>query len=143
LLELLIAMAIAALLSALASSAYGRFVDASRRADGRAALLALAAAQERHLLAHATYAERLVAPGSAPDPESADGSALPWPDVSLQQHYAVTIARGDVEGYRLEARPRGVQARDRGCVLLALEGTGRREARDESGADVTRRCWGG
>jgi type IV pilus assembly protein PilE len=150
LLELLIATLIAALLAALATAGYTRFVDASRRADGRAALLALAAAQERHFLRHATYAERLAPPAEGASLPGAPAAAPPdnpaevaWPDVSPQGHYRLGIASGGVNGYRLTATPQGVQARDEPCVLLLLDGTGHREARDADGSDATRRCWTG
>jgi type IV pilus assembly protein PilE len=150
LLELLVALAIVASLAALATASYAHFTVAARRFDARAALAGLAAAQERHFLRHASYANRF----ASTDPRGGAGGlgvtdepdapgVLPASDVSPQAYYALAI--GDVAGtdYRLEARPRGAQARDRECAVFVLERSGLRYARDAAGDDTTRRCWTG
>lgn len=153
LLEVLVALAVVACLATLATASYTHFVVAARRFDARAALLALAAAQERHFLRHAEYAARLAptrgAPAGTPGepapeaPTEPPPGTLRWPDVSPQSYYAVAIATAENGGYRLEARPRGAQAGDRECAVFVLDGTGLRGARSAAGADTTRRCWSG
>jgi type IV pilus assembly protein PilE len=150
LLELLAALAIVASLATLATASYAHFTVAARRFDARAALAGLAAAQERHFLRYSSYAHRFTSAdprGSAgglgvPDEPDVPG-ALPASDLSPQAYYALAI--GDVAGtdYRLEARPRGAQARDRECAVFVLERSGLRYARDAAGEDTTRRCWAG
>lgn len=150
LLELLAALAIVASLATLATASYVHFTVAARRFDARAALTGLAAAQERHFLRHSSYADRFAstdprggAGGLAVSDERDAPGALPASDVSPQAYYALVI--GDVAGtdYRLEARPRGAQARDRECAVFVLERSGLRYARDAAGEDTTRRCWAG
>lgn len=140
LLELLVAMAIVATLASLATASYSHFVVTSRRFDARAALGAVAAAQERHYLRHSAYAARFAPPAAAAD---VPPGTLPMLDLSPQEHYALALVVDAPQGYRVEARPRGSQARDRECALFVLESTGMRSARDASGTDTTRRCWAG
>ena len=120
----------------------------ARRFDARAALVALASAQERHFLRYTRYADRLAPETTAAGPRGGGGDAdvegtLTSPAVSPQAHYALAIGAVADEDYRLEARPRGVQARDTECVLFVLERSGLRSARDAAGRDTTRRCWAG
>jgi type IV pilus assembly protein PilE len=150
LLELLAALAIVTSLATLATASYAHFTVAARRFDARAALAGLAAAQERHFLRYSSYADHFASTG----PRDASGGlgvpgepdspgALPASDLSPQAYYDLAI--GGVAGteYRLEARPRGAQARDRECAVFVLERSGLRYARDAAGEDTTRRCWAG
>lgn len=146
LLELLVALSIVALLAALAQASYSRFVLGARRLDARTALADVAAAQERHYLRYARYAERLL---DAPPPATTaralgpDEFTLPLAEISPQAWYRIAVVAADDEGYRLEARPQGLQGEDRECALFVLEATGRRSARNASGGDSSRRCWAG
>lgn len=148
LLELLAALVIVACLVSLATASYAHFTVAARRFDARAALVALAAAQERHFLRHASYAGQLAttdagtgSAGASDDSNTPD--VLPSPAISPQAHYSLAIEAVGATAYRLEARPRGAQARDTECAVFVLERSGLRTARSASGADTTRRCWAG
>lgn len=150
LLELLAALAIVACLATLATASYGHFTIVARRFDARAALAGLAAAQERHFLRYASYAHRLASAAAGPDGADLGGLAdanlpgvLPWSAISPQEHYTLAIGDAGDADYRLEARPRGAQARDRECAVFVLERSGLRYARNASGDDTTRRCWAG
>jgi type IV pilus assembly protein PilE len=153
LLEVLAALAIVAILAALAQASYAHFALAARRVEARAALTAVAAAQERHYLRHARYAERIdgSADGDGGSPalpgttngSSEDPATLAFSVRAATGHYRLEIAAADAEGYRLEARPVGAQRRDLDCALFVVEATGRRWAADARGAAATQRCWGG
>lgn len=146
LLELLVALAIVATLTVLAQASYSRFVLGARRLDARLALADVAAAQERHYLRYARYAEQLLDDASRVStvrPLGPDDTTLPVAGTSPQSYYRIAIVAADEEGYRLEARPLGGQMQDRVCALFVLEATGRRTAQDSSGADSSRRCWSG
>lgn len=134
LLELLVVLSIATTLAVLGLSGYDRSIAAAHRAEARAALLALASAQERHYLDHSRYAARL---GGGDDDE-----ALAFDPETASGWYAVSILAGDRAEFRAEARAQGTQRRDHGCAVFVLESSGRREARDADGADATARCWG-
>lgn len=148
LLELLTTLAIVACLATLATASYTHFTVAARRFDARAALAGLAAAQERHFLRYSSYASRLAYAGESAvtlgGRDAADvPGVLPWSDVSPQAHYTLAIGEAAGTDYRLEARPRGAQARDSECAVFVLERSGLRSARNASGEDTTRRCWAG
>ena len=149
LVEVLAALAIVAVLASLAVASHERFLLAARRLDARAALVALAAAQERHRLAHGRYADRLApanpARAAAGVPRTGDGGATPaalaYDATSPEGWYELRIAAVDDDGYRLEARARGAQRRDRDCASLTLDGTGGRAGFDAEGRENTARCW--
>ncbi len=151
-LEVLVALAIVATLAALAQASHAHFVLAARRVEARAALTAVAAAQERHYLRHARYAERLqerpdeyaIGPANGGDRGDADDpTTLAFHAPTVTEHYRIEIAAADADGYRIEARPVGTQRRDRDCALFVFDATGRRWAADAAGTSATRRCWAG
>lgn len=138
LLELVVALAIAAILAQLATSGYETTLLRSRRLDARTALLAVASAQERHYLEHGRYAARF-------DPTATEddlAAALPLAATSPDGHYALRLATDpDALQYAATALPRATQRRDRACARLTLDHAGHRTASDVRGADATAACW--
>lgn len=123
LLELLIALAVLAILSAVAWPSYQDTVHKSRRADARAALLEAAQLLERCHTVHQRYnhADCVIPAGS---PEG---------------FYRITepVARS-AHAYRLRATPIGAQASDaQACGYLELDQTGQRSASGHAAAH----CW--
>ena len=113
LVELVVAVALAALLAAVALPAYTQHLAAGRRADAVAALMQLQMAQERHHVNHGVYAGDRAALRGA-------GTA-----VSAQGFYDITLAPlpdAPGQGYVAEALPRanGPQSRDSECPRLTL-----------------------
>ncbi len=112
LIELLLAMAVLAILLALAWPSYGELVRKSRRLDAVTALYQIQLAQERYHAAHYRYAESLSEIGwSHDETDSAEG------------HYRLRLAPvADARRvYRALAQPRpgSDQARD-ACGVFAL-----------------------
>lgn len=148
LLEILATLAIVAILATLAVGSHGRFLLTARRYDARAALVALAAAQERHRLAHGRYAAAFANPrnpasGGADNPstrESTDDS-LSFAATSPEGWYELRILAGDEQRYALEARARGAQRRDGACARFTLDDTGGRGAYAVEGTETTADCW--
>ena len=136
--DLLVALAIVALLATVAVPSYRAQLERARRAEARAALLAIAAAQEAHYLECRSYASALDADGAA----SCDPARLRLPDSAADGAYSVEITDADASGWhaRAIAGPAGAQARDRRCREIALDSTGRRTARDADGRDSDD-CW--
>jgi type IV pilus assembly protein PilE len=144
LLELVIALGIAALVATFATAGFERTVLRSHRLDAHAALAAVASAQERHHLEYARYASRFDPSAAAHDAAASDAAAeaLPLDAISPGGHYALALETdADALGYRVTARPLAAQRRDAACALLGLDHTGRHTARDSYGADTSATCW--
>lgn len=140
LVELMVALVVVAILSAIAVPGYGSVMQRVNRNDARMALLRLQHLQERHYSAHLRYAERLGTPG--------DEITLPASPSSDAGHYQLSLSVSS-EGQRFlavaTARPDGRQSSDSACQKLSVDETGRRRAAGQSGAwrdEDPQRCWG-
>lgn len=115
LIELLAALAIAAVLAALALPVYGRYAYRARRIEGRELLLRIAHAEERHYAAYNRYGELAEL-----------GFAEPaWSD---QGYYRATLQLGAgdrPQTFIARAWPSSTQADD-ACGALTLDDTGRK-----------------
>jgi type IV pilus assembly protein PilE len=136
LMELMVAVAIVAVLSAIALPTYQGVRHRLQRTDAKLALLWVQYQQERHYAAHNSYAalSELSAP-AATSPRSAGG------DYDL----AVTLTDGG-QGYvaTAEAHANGRQARDSDCRQLSINELGQRRSATDSGnwSDTDPyRCW--
>lgn len=129
LVELLAVLAIAALLAAIAIPSWHAIVVRAQRSDGTAALLALAAAQERYRFVHGHYA-----PATAPAPPDGLGLAT-----SARGWYALEIEFANAQRFLASATPTpgSPQHRDTRCQRLTIDETGARGA--EPGPVAA--CW--
>jgi type IV pilus assembly protein PilE len=123
LLELLVAMALAALLLTLGLRSQQGQGLRSGRLDAVEALTRLQQAQEQHRSAHGLYASELAA---------LVGTAA----TSRQGRYAIALDRSGGEAYRATAVAQGAQARDTACAKLTLEV---RQGFAQTGPDAG--CW--
>lgn len=136
LLELLIALTVMGILSALAWPGYSAIMLRTQRHDAQLALLDLQHAQERHYLRHFQYTDLLTeapAEGGLGRGERSDGG---------EYRLSVTL-HADGQGYTAHAfpAPESRQGRDRTCARFSLDHTGRHAATDVTGSDTTRDCW--
>lgn len=121
LIELMITVAILAIIVGIAVPAYNNQVQKSRRADGQSALLSAAQQLERCFTTTNSYA----------------GCA--YTDTSQDGFYAISRLNEDSAAtYTLQAAPQGAQAADTECGTLTLDHLGRK-----GHADGGTRCWGG
>jgi type IV pilus assembly protein PilE len=125
LLELLAVVAVLAILALAAVPTYRAAMLRSQRAEATAALLGLAAAQERFHLQHHTYATDVAA---APP----DGLGLQ--PVTLGGRYAIAITAADASTFTATATAQGRQAQDTHCAEFGIDAAG---ARTATNAD----CW--
>ena len=133
LLELVIAMAVAAILMTVALPSFADALRRARRAEGTHALLQLQLAQERWRTDHPRYAAAL--------------SDIGLPGPTPNGHYQLAIASADDAGFVATATAAGVQAGDARCMVLKLEhrlGRTLRTSVDSGGVaadDQPNRCW--
>lgn len=136
LIELLVALVVAATLAAIALPGYRAQVLRAHRFEAMEALLSAAAAQERFHLAHGRYATWLSGEGDG-EPTLAVAPVTPG------GRYRLELREAGAGRYRAQARPvsgRGQDA-DTRCAVFEIEASGRRGARDAAGRDSTQECW--
>lgn len=127
LIEVMITVAIVAILSMIAYPSYVQYVVRSNRAAAESFMHEVAAAQERFLLDNRAYA------GSLSTLQYA--SNVP---ANVASNYTITLSASSVPpSYQLTATPQGSQqANDRACGTLTLTNTGSKSA---SGSALN--CW--
>ena len=131
LIELMIAVAILAIVMGIAIPSYNQWVIESGRADGKAELFRVAQVLERCFTRYSTYV-----PGDASAPaECANG----WSDQSEKQKYTVTV-QATATTFTLTAAPLDGQANDDECQSLTLTNTGQRGL-DGGATGTVDDCW--
>jgi type IV pilus assembly protein PilE len=125
LIELLVVVVVLAILALAATPGFRSSMLRAQRTEATAALLALAAAQERFHLQHHVYATDLAA--APPDGLGLDA-------VTESGRYLLTITAADAAGFTATATARGRQARDTRCAEFGIDATGARTATAED-------CW--
>lgn len=128
LIELLVVMVIAGILTMVAVPSYRQSVIKSRRADARVALNDVAQRLERCYTQFGAY--------DAAGCGIADGDEV----ASKEGFYLVTVTIEDVDDvatYSLSAAPQGAQDDDTDCENLEMDALGNRSATGEN----TTHCW--
>lgn len=136
LIELMIVVAIVGVLGAIAMPAYNNYVLRGKRAEGRNALMDLAARQERFYSDNNQYTPTLGAGGlNYAEPGSCGAVAG---DNTETCRYAITISNvtGSRQGFLITAAP---VAADPECGSLTLNNTG---TRGITGTGTAADCWG-
>ena len=121
LIELVVTVAIVAILTAIAIPAYTEQVRKSRRADGKAVALQMVQALERWHTVNNTYADFSTTMNSPTDDDP---------------FYIVTAEDLSVTTYTVSAEPQGDQVHDK-CGTLTVSQTGARTPNDDDLSD----CW--
>lgn len=101
LVELLVALAVVAILAGISYPSYHQQVARSRRADAQQALMELAQRMEQQHFRLGSYAGARL------------GGRGVYPDTSRAGHYHLAITEATADSYSLLATPRGVQRQDR------------------------------
>lgn len=133
LIELMIVVAIVAILSMVAYPSYQQYIAQGVRSEGAAILLEAAAKQEQYYLDFHTYASSMTALGYSANP-------LVYPLGSgTAGTYQISVS-GNADGFTLTATAINKQAaRDSDCSSLKLDHLGTRSSNSDS-TDVTG-CW--
>ena len=131
LIELMIVVAIVAILAAIALPSYQDSVRKSRRVDGVAALLRLQLAQEKFRANCRFYAGSLAGADSCG--ANAGASTLNFSTSSEEGYYTIAITAANGNSYTITADPQNSQASDSGCDPLQFT--------YPAGAQTPAGCW--
>jgi type IV pilus assembly protein PilE len=150
LIELMIAIAILAILASIAVPAYRDSVMRARRADAITTLQQAMLLQERYRANSPVYATHLLAAGSSlTGVGTSDSSGAAASVTTPGGTYTITLSDASAAGYALLAQAQGAQAGDSGCQFLQLAVAGGQvtQASGSSSAlgndqAANRRCWG-
>ena len=129
LIELVVAIGIVGILSAIAIPAYNQYTMKANRTDATQAMTYDAQALERCYSQAFTYAGCASAPA---------GSAT-----SSQGYYTVTIAVPTASSFTITATPlKAPQTSDSSCTTFTLNSAGTQGATNSANAVTTSTCWG-
>lgn len=136
--ELLVALAILALLAAAATPLWVRQIERARRLDATDALMRVAVLQERFYFENGRYAR--AGELGAPPPA---GLGVAGTERGYYQLRLRAPEGGLSGGFAVEAiaAPEGPQAGDGQCRVLSIDSTGRRASESAGGEDTTDACW--
>ena len=112
LIELVITVAVIAILAAIALPSYQQYVIRSKRSAAQAAMMDIANRQQQFLLANRSYADNAAL--------AASGYALPS-EVGSNYSYSITLSATTEPGFTLTLTPTGSQASD-GALSLNNQG---------------------
>ena len=145
LIELMVAVAVTAIIATVAVTSYSSFVLKAHRTEAKSALLGLASLEERYLSTNTVYTSSSTALGYS-------GS---WPILVGSGYYqvqqpvlalpvlAVAGTPAIPAGFTITAipKPGGQQAGDTACASFTVTSTGARTALNASGVDNSATCW--
>lgn len=136
LLELMVVVAIAALMAAIVLPNYDQHIKRARRTEAKQALASIATKLEKYFLNNNQY--------------TTDISQLPGHKLQVSggeyftenRHYKITVVNAG-SNWRVEAEidGGGNQNNDTACRIFTLYLDGRRSAEDDGGNDSTSKCW--
>jgi len=126
LIELMVGMAIVAILGTMALSSYRSQVMKGHRSDAMTSLSSMSQSLER------CYAQNFVYTGCA---------AVTAGSVSTQNGYYQVTTTLTATTYSLTAAPTGAQVNDKTCSQFIVTNASQ-SAKDNSGTDQTTACWG-
>ena len=136
--ELLVTLAILALLAAAATPLWIKQIERARRLDATDALVRVAVLQERFYFENGRYARAVEL--AAPPPV---GLGVAGTERGYYQLRLRPPEEASSDGFAIEAIAdlEGPQAGDEQCRVLALDSTGRRTSENAEGEDSTDACW--
>ncbi|MEJ2161085.1 MAG: type IV pilin protein [Chromatiales bacterium] len=133
LIELMVVVLIVGILAAFAIPSYRQYVLRANRADAKATLLRLAAAQEQFYAQNNTYTNNLAAAPPA-------GLGIAGTE---KGYYQLNVVNADATGFTVTAAPGAMspQLQDGACQTFTITATGVRSSINGAGADSTAECW--
>jgi len=137
LIELMISVAIVAILAAVALPSYTSYVMRSKRADAKNALLDLASREERYFSINNTYTN---------DPVKLQyGAGTTFPlnvTISGATNYQLSVPTANATAFTIKATPQGGQIKDTTCYAYQIDQQGTRSNLNSSGTVLSSTgCW--
>lgn len=127
LLELMVTVAIIAVLASIAIPSYQQYILKGRRADGKSAILDVQLAEEKWRTNNITYTSSIVAD-------------LGLSATSKENYYDMSISGNTGTNYKITATHKGVQVADTKCKTLSIDQDGTKTSTDTANA-VSTGCW--
>jgi type IV pilus assembly protein PilE len=125
LIELMIVIAVVAILASIAVPSYRQYVLRAHRTEAKAALLNVAAAQEKFYLQNNTYTTALTA---------APPAGLGIAATTRNGHYTIAIGAANVTTFSVTATATGAQTKDSRCLTFSINELGVKTATNTD-------CW--
>ena len=129
LIELMIAIAVVAILAAIALPSYQNYVLKSGRADAKTALYGAAQTLERCFTRYGAY-NNTACPLGQGDTEMTENDK-----------YQVTVTTATPTTFVLTAAPQGPQTKDTECGNFTLDHKGQKGAKGGTDAAIVDKCW--
>lgn len=127
LIELLITLAILAILVTFTLPSYSEHLQKTRRIDAKSSLLTFQTQLESCYINHSSYKTCI--------------EELALPHDSVQGFYHIKAASFSSDNYQLIAKPKGTQNLDRMCSTFRVDQKMHFISTDASGKDSTAYCW--
>jgi len=135
LIELMITVAIVAILAMIAAPAFNKQIRKSRRTEARTTLLDLAARAERLYSTTNTYWGTTTANKLLPPDLGYSGNGGAWPITTSSGYYTIALSNNTTgTAFTFTATPAGAQANDTECATFSVDNTGNQTATDP-------KCW--
>ncbi len=149
LIELMVTIAVLAIIAAIGYPMYTAQVQKGRRVDARAGLMELAMAQERERAAWGGYSEPdttitgITSDNNDPPP---DGNSVFNDDLrrigeQYGEFYSFKITAEPNNTFTIEATPVSPQNADTTCAVYTINQAGQKTAKDDGNSDKTHLCW--
>jgi type IV pilus assembly protein PilE len=137
LLELLVAVAIVAILGTIAVPSYVKYITRANRSAAKSLLLQVADRQEQYFADHKAYATTLTALGYSANPFMINDRGDVVAATSGDRVYQISLVSPSASSFKIKADPQLVQAtRDTECASLTLDRAG---LKSQTGSGD--RCW--
>jgi len=143
LIELMIVVAIVAILAGVAYPSYRNQVMRSNRAEAKNAILQVQVAQEKFYVQSGRYAgdNACAATELTNAPDHATTPGLGVPASTSGGHYAITLCRPTASTYTATATATGAQLNDSECRRFEVTQTGNKTSYNSSNVLTTTACW--
>jgi len=141
LVELMVVVLIATILTVIAVPSYTNYVRKSRRVEAKSFLLDFASREERYMATNGQYSTTASDLGISAFPQKTATQyyQLETPTITAASASSTTTAATPAT-FQLTATAIGIQAKDTQCSQFIVDNTGAQTSKDSSG-NVTTGCW--